>query len=217
MVITLFAIKISAQNHCREFDFNQVKTEMLRDSLSRSVNISKEYDYNIFYIDDMCIAHIHQYCSGVTDAAIQRFYKYQNGQWVFIKESSLWNGYELEQIGRNLFHAFMYKDAPVYEAHRYESVMYCDSLEMKPIFEYEGVDYTNYLYNKYINGAVDYFNKYIGDTICNDYEVFDMEVVDNILKSYKLKHTVKILDGFDAVQQDLQTKDAVIIKNIICK
>ena len=217
MVIILFAIKTAAQNHYSEIDINQVKAEMLQDSLSRSVNISEEYDYNIFYLDDISIVHIYQHCSGVTDAAIQRFYKYQNGQWEFIRESSFGDGYELEQIGINLFHAYKYKDAAVYEAHRYESVMYCDSMEMKPIFEYEGVDYSNYLFNKYINGAFDYFNSYIGDTICDDYEVFDIEVVNNVLKSYNLRHTVKILNGFDTEQQDLLTNDFITVKNVICK
>ena len=217
MIIVLSAIHVVAQNHYREIDFNQVKTEMLQDGLSRSVDIEEEYDCSIFYIGDICIVHLHQHCSGVTDAAIQRFYKYQNGQWVFIQELSLWNGYELEQIGENLFHAYMYKNAAVYEAHRYESVMYCDSFAMKPIIEHEGVDYTNYLYNKYINGDVEYFNKYIGDTICDDYEVFDIEVVNNVLKSYNLMHTIKILNGFDTDQEDLQTIDSVTVKNIICK
>lgn len=210
------ATNLSAQTKRKEIDMKMVESEMVSDSLSfRCVNISEKYDYKVFYIDDICIVHIQQYSSGVMYPVIQRFYKYQNGQWVFMRESSLCDGYELEQIGKNLFHAYKYKGSPAYEALRYESVMRCDSFEMKPIFEYSGVDYTIYLINKYINGAVDYFNTYMGDTICNDNEVFDIEVVDNDLKSYKLKHTVKILNGFDTEQNDLLTTDSVTIKTIV--
>ena len=206
-----------AQDNICRIDFEMVKDELLLDSLSeRIVNINGDYDYKFFYIDDVCIVHIHQYCGGVMDAAIQRFYKYENGKWIFIREaSSLF--YECEQLSEYLFHAYLYKSSPIYEAYRFEAILKYDNFDLVPLFEYEGINTSFYLLNKYYNGQFDYFNKYIGDTICNDYEVFDVEVYGDTLKSYKLKHTIRILEGFNEELSDLRTHDIVTEDVIITK
>ena len=215
VVLMFAAIRLSSRTQYSEIDLEMVKNEISQDSLNDHwININYDCDYKVFYMGDICLVHIYQYLQGVQGLAIQRYYQFRNRHWEFVRELECM--YECEQIGKNLFHSFSNKGAPQYENIRYESVMRCDSFEMKPIFEYDGVDYTDYLFNKYINGAVDYFNKYIGDTICDDNEVFDIEVVDNVLKSYKLKHTIKTLVGFDTVKDDLQTIDMVTVKKIIC-
>ncbi|MBQ3634048.1 MAG: hypothetical protein II951_00320 [Bacteroidales bacterium] len=160
-----------AEDSCFGIVWEQVKSEIVIDSLTyRAVDIDKECDCKEFYVGDACIVHIHQHCSGVMDAAIQRYYRFNDGQWKFVREESSLN-YECEQIGSNLFHAYSYKNASKYEAFRYEAVMICEGYALKPIFEYEGVDYTNYLFSKYVNGDLAYFSKYLGETICNDYIV----------------------------------------------
>ena len=215
IVITiLYANDMFAQENCAAIDVERVKSEIIMDSLSyRSVNIDDDFDYKVFYVEDMCIVHIHQFCNGVMDAAIQRYYKCVNGYWSFVREESSLN-YECEQIGKNLFHAHSYKNASNYEARRYESVMIYQDYVLKPIFEYEGVDDSNHIIFKYANGDITYFNNHLGDTICNDYVISDFNVVDDQLKSYRLKHVVLILEGFDEAEYRLIT-DGFVDEKIV--
>lgn len=210
MLAILIAMKISAQNNYQKIEIDKVITEIKQDSIYlHSIYIEGKYDYSVFYIDSsICIVHIFQHCSGVMDVSVQRYYKLNEGQWIFVRESSSFFS-ELEQIGNNLFHAYMYKGSSTYEAHRYESVMLYDNFEMKPLFEYDGVDYTYYLLNQYANEQIDYFNSCIGDTICDDYEVSNINIENNVLKSYKLKHTIKILQGINEEGTDLVTQDFI--------
>lgn len=210
----LATLRLSAQLQYEEIDIEMVKNEIKRDSLTRCINVNYEFEPSVFYVDDICIVHLYQWARGDEDNISLRFYKYENGKWNFKNEIPCFNK-KMEKLSHSLFHVYSDKNMAMYRMKRYESVMRYDNFDMKPLFEYKGYDWTYHLGYLY-NVRNEEFNSFLGEEVCDDYEISDIEIVSDTLKSYKLTQTKRILKGYNPDEDnDLQTIDTRTIKDVI--
>ena len=164
---------------------------------------------NINYIDDFCIVHIGYKNTSMHSSekfSLVIIYKFINNTWLF--QNVIPYYYELELLKSNqmlFFSNNLFCDLN-HACNRLMEISKFDGQDFIPLVQYEGYDMTIYYEVLLLHGEEEEIQKAVGDTICNNYMISDIQIYENGLKSYMLTHEVKVLKGIDSdtLQFDIQ-------------